>query len=174
MIQYDPQRWSDHLFDVKGSLIPEITLRVLSCVVWAVGVVAFDHYVGRVAMPATVHTLVGVALGLLLVFRTNSSYDRFWEGRQIWGSLVNESRNLARAAAVHLRGDRTCSDIVIRWAGAFPYAVKNVLRGTDGLGPIADEIPQRELGKGGVVPSIPRSRSRRGSPRGWSRRTTRV
>ena len=39
MIQYDPHRWSDHLFDVKGSLIPEITLRVLSCVVWAVAVV---------------------------------------------------------------------------------------------------------------------------------------
>ena len=52
--------------------------------------VAFDRYVGDVGIPATVHTLVGVALGLLLVFRTNSSYNRFWEGRQFWGSLVNE------------------------------------------------------------------------------------
>jgi len=114
MIQYDPHRWIDHLFDVKGSLIPEITLRVLSCVVWSVGVVAFDRYVGSIAIPPTVHTLVGVALGLLLVFRTNSSYDRFWEGREIWGRLVNESRNLARGLAVHLRRDPVLLESLIR------------------------------------------------------------
>ena len=145
MIQYDPHRWFEHLFDVKGSLIPEITLRVLSCVLWSVSVVAFHRWVWHVDMPATVHTLVGTALGLLLVFRTNSSYDRFWEGRQLWGSLVNESRNLARGASVHLRGDPVLLDHVIRWTGVFPYAVKNVLRGTEGLGPIADELPRAEL-----------------------------
>ena len=145
MIQYDPHRWLDHLFDIKGSLIPEITPRVLACVVWAVAVVAFDHHVRPVPMPATVHTLVGIALGMLLVFRTNSSYQRFWEGRQLWGSLVNGSRNLARAASVHLRGDPVILDHVIRWTGLFPYAVKNSLRGTDGLGPIADDLPKAEL-----------------------------
>jgi putative membrane protein len=145
MIQYNPQRWFDHLFDVKGSLIPEITLRVLLCVVWAVGVVAFHHWVGPVDIPSTVHTLLGTALGLLLVFRTNSSYDRFWEGRELWGSLVNESRNLARCAAVHLRGDPVLLGQVVRWTGAFPYAVKNTLRGTEGLGPIAHELPTAQL-----------------------------
>ena len=145
MIQYDPHRWLDHLFDIKGSLIQEITARVLACFAWSVGVVAFDHYVGGVGIPATVHTLVGVALGMLLVFRTNSSYNRFWEGRQLWGSLVNETRNLARAASVHLRGDPELMDHVIRWTGIFPYAVKNVLRGADGLGPIAETLPRAEL-----------------------------
>jgi putative membrane protein len=145
MIQYDPHRWLDHLFDVRGSLIPEITLRMLSCVVWAVGVVTFSRYVEVVAIPATVHTLLGTALGLLLVFRTNSSYDRFWEGRQLWGSLVNESRNLARGASVHLRGDPVLRDHVVRWTAVFPYAVKNVLRGSEGLGSIADGLPRAEL-----------------------------
>jgi ion channel-forming bestrophin family protein len=147
MIHYNPQRWLDHLFDVKGSLIPEITLRVLSCVAWTVGVVLFHNYVVLVEVPATVHTLLGIALGLLLVFRTNSSYNRFWEGREIWGRLINESRNLARGASVHLRNDPVLLDALIRWVGAFPYAVKNVLRGTDGLGPLADEIPKAELEK---------------------------
>jgi putative membrane protein len=145
MIQYDPHRWLDHLFDVKGSLIPEITSRVLACVLWSAAVVALQRQGWPLGMPSTVHTLVGTALGLLLVFRTNSSYNRFWEGRQLWGSLINESRNLARAASVHLRDDPLILEHVIRWAGAFPYAVKNVLRDTEGLGPIAADLPKAEL-----------------------------
>jgi len=43
----------------------------------------------------TMHSLVGFALSMLLVFRTNTAYDRWWEGRRLWGSLVNNSRNLA-------------------------------------------------------------------------------
>ena len=41
------------------------------------------------------HSLLGIVLGLFLVFRTNSAYDRWWEGRRLWGSLVNNTRNLA-------------------------------------------------------------------------------
>jgi len=44
---------------------------------------------------AVVHSLLGFVLGLFLVFRTNTAYDKWWEGRKIWGSLVNDSRNLA-------------------------------------------------------------------------------
>lgn len=43
----------------------------------------------------TLHSLIGAALSLLLVFRTNTAYERWWEGRKLWGSLVNRSRNLA-------------------------------------------------------------------------------
>lgn len=41
------------------------------------------------------HTLLGFAISMLLVFRTNTAYDRWWEGRKMWGALVNNSRNLA-------------------------------------------------------------------------------
>ncbi len=41
------------------------------------------------------HSLLGIVLGLFLVFRTNSAYDRWWEGRKLWGSLVNNTRVLA-------------------------------------------------------------------------------
>ncbi len=41
------------------------------------------------------HSLLGIVLGLFLVFRTNSAYDRWWEGRKLWGNLVNNTRNLA-------------------------------------------------------------------------------
>jgi putative membrane protein len=41
-----------------------------------------------------IHSLLGFVLSLLLVFRTNTAYDRWWEGRKLWGDLVNNSRNL--------------------------------------------------------------------------------
>lgn len=40
-------------------------------------------------------SLLGFAISILLVFRTNTAYERWWEGRKLWGSLVNSSRNLA-------------------------------------------------------------------------------
>jgi len=43
----------------------------------------------------TMHSLLGFVISMLLVFRTNTAYDRWWEGRKLWGSLVNNSRNLA-------------------------------------------------------------------------------
>ncbi|MBD3581145.1 bestrophin family protein [Flavobacterium selenitireducens] len=43
----------------------------------------------------TMHSMLGFVISLLLVFRTNTAYDRWWEGRKHWGSLVNNSRNLA-------------------------------------------------------------------------------
>lgn len=43
----------------------------------------------------SMHSLLGIVLGLFLVFRTNSAYDRWWEGRKMWGGIVNSTRNLA-------------------------------------------------------------------------------
>jgi ion channel-forming bestrophin family protein len=104
MINYDPHDWRSHLLDIRGSMLREIVGRVLTCVVWA-ALVTVAHELGpkylpglRLSVPTTVHSLVGTALGLLLVFRTNSSYDRFWEGRKLWGGMVRASHrfNLAR------------------------------------------------------------------------------
>ena len=76
--------------------------------------------------------------------------------------------------SVHLRSDPALRDSVIRWIGAFPYAVKNLLRGTDGLGPIADELPGAEIVWLPKKPSILRWQSRSGSPRAWSKPATRA
>lgn len=47
------------------------------------------------SLDITIFSLLGVVLSILLSFRTNSAYDRWWEGRKKWGELVNNSRNLA-------------------------------------------------------------------------------
>jgi ion channel-forming bestrophin family protein len=141
MIQYDPHKWFDHFFDIRGSLVREIIARVLLCVGWSALVVWFHIFVYPVGIPSLLHTLVGVALGLLLVFRTNASYDRFWEGRKLWGGIVNDSRNLVRLATVHLRDEPELLARLTQWTAAFPVAVKNVLRGDTDLGRHTPEIP---------------------------------
>ncbi len=48
--------------------------------------------------PSSIPAILGTAVSLLLAFRTNSAYDRWWEARKIWGSIVNDSRSLIRQA----------------------------------------------------------------------------
>ncbi|WP_434348923.1 bestrophin family protein [Myxococcus virescens] len=144
MIDYDPHRWWSYFHYLRGSMVREIVARVLVCVLWAVGVTAVHHHTRPLDIPATVHTLAGISLSLLLVFRTNASYDRFWEGRKLWGGIVNETRNLARASSVFMRRDAGLYGTLLRWISAFPYAAAASLRGERDLGPVASELPRDE------------------------------
>lgn len=138
MIHYDPHRWLDHFFDIRGSMVREILGRVALCVLWTTAIVVFHFKVRPLGIPSTLHNLVGLALGMLLVFRTNASYDRFWEGRKLWGGMVNECRNLVRAGAVHFGQDKDLLATLARWTAAFPYAAASTLRGTKDLGALKD------------------------------------
>ncbi|GAB4034391.1 bestrophin family protein [Spirosoma jeollabukense] len=72
---------------------------------------------------------MGILLSLLLIFRTNTAYDRFYEGRQAWGSLVNNCRNLAiYFNAVLPEGDVTSRQFYAKAISNFPFALKNHLR----------------------------------------------
>jgi ion channel-forming bestrophin family protein len=145
MIHYDPHKWLDHFFDIRGSLVREIFLRVTLCMVWTTGVVTIHFLWFPLQISSLLHSLVGLALGLLLVFRTNASYDRFWEGRKLWGGIVNETRNLVRSAAVLLAGDRALLHELTRWTAIFPYAAARGLQGERGLGPLASALPAGEI-----------------------------
>jgi ion channel-forming bestrophin family protein len=104
MIKYRATDSFRILFQLKGSVLPRILPRVLLCA--GLGVVAtYLHHTHHIYIPCMTHTLLGVALGLLLVFRTNTSYDRFWEGRKLFGAIVNRSRDIVRQAAVYIEGD---------------------------------------------------------------------
>ncbi len=85
MIKYDPHHSWLYLLNIRGGLLKEIVGRFGVTTLWAAGVVGFHLNVHKVGIPTTGHTLAGTALSLLLVFRTNSSYDRFWEGRKLGG-----------------------------------------------------------------------------------------
>ncbi|NOK13893.1 bestrophin family protein [Corallococcus exercitus] len=145
MVEYDPHRWWSYFHYLRGSMVKEIVGRVLMCVVWAAAVVGFSQHVRNVGVAPTVHTLAGISLSLLLVFRTNASYDRFWEGRKLWGGIVNETRNLARASEVFL-GRTPLYDALVRWTAAFPFATAAWLRGQQRhVGPHTDTLPPGEV-----------------------------
>jgi putative membrane protein len=166
MVDYDPHEWRSHLLDIRGSMIREIFGRVTTCMLWAVAVVCaheflLHHHQMSLAIPEQGHGLTGVALGLLLVFRTNASYDRFWEGRKQWGSIVNECRNLARQASIYFAQAPEVAHRVVFWTAAFAYASMHRLRGTSGLGPPADELPSAEVAAVGAESHVPLAVARR-------------
>lgn len=159
MVAYDPNKWTSHLFDIEGSLVREIMGRVTLCVAWSAIVFVLYQYgppvFRHLSMAETAHGMIGPALGLLLVFRTNSSYDRFWEGRKQWGGIVNETRNLARQAETWLSADAELANSVIRWTSAFAFATMNRLRGSNSIGAARQGLPAGDVSmieKSGHVP----------------------
>lgn len=145
MISYDPHHWIHHFFDIKGSMLREIVGRVFLSVLWSILVVYFHYHFYPIDVPTAGHSLVGVAMGLLLVFRTNSSYDRFWEGRKLWGSIINESRNLGRLARVLLKKDPELFHKLIYWNITFVYSTMYRLRGENKFGQVHPEIQERSF-----------------------------
>ncbi|MEO0540664.1 MAG: bestrophin family ion channel [Cyanobacteria bacterium P01_A01_bin.105] len=89
-------RWFALMWRLQGSVIPCILPRVLMCAGFALLVWRLYERGWPVSLPLVSGIVPSIVLGLLLVFRTNTAYERFWEGRKLWGTLVNTTRNLAR------------------------------------------------------------------------------
>ena len=112
MVQYNPKDWITFIFkfhksDTFRQLIPMMLLiGVYSASVCYLEIHFFklkdDSHVKNISI---MHTTVGFVLSLLLAYRTNTAYDRWWEGRKLWGSLVNNSRNLAIKLSAILEND---------------------------------------------------------------------
>lgn len=155
MIDYDPHLWRDHLLDIHGSMVKQIGYRVAAAVLWSVLVVQLYEHAWHIAIPITLHSLVGFALGLLLVFRTNAAYDRFWEGRRMWGGIVNECRNLARLSRVLLGGASPIHADIVKWAVVFCYATMSQLRTKRSIGQSASLLTAGDLEEALAAQHIP-------------------
>ncbi len=141
MIEYNSKVWLRHVFDFHKvdtfrALFPE-TLLVAG---YTAVVVLLERSVSRVWTDAdllrslssitTMHTLLGFIISILLVFRTNSAYDRWWEARKHWGALVNVSRNLAIKLQAFLPPSYLAERAFFAGAiGDFAVALKDHLRG---------------------------------------------
>jgi putative membrane protein len=125
--------WLRLAFQLRGSVIPSISKRVIGCGVFGI-LISLAYYLKLpVSKPVLGGIIPSIVLGLLLVFRTNTAYDRYWEGRKCWGTLLVNIRNLARQILVSVAeiepGDRQQKIAALRLLVAFAVATKLHLRG---------------------------------------------
>lgn len=136
MISYNPKEWFSFTFRLhKADTFRKLAPLLLGIAIYS-GAIAFlemeywKHPEKSFIRNITVmHTLLGFVISMLLVFRTNTAYDRWWEGRKFWGSLVNNSRNLAIKLSVMLPAEEKQYRLFFRKIiPAYAYALYNHLR----------------------------------------------
>jgi putative membrane protein len=134
------RHWFRVALSLKGSVIPAILPRVLLCSAFGFFISLLHQFGFSVSVPILSGIVPSLVLGLLLVFRTNTAYERFWEGRKAWGTLVNTVRNFARqiwgAIAERSPQDRQAKIDTLRLLVAFAVATKLHLRSE----PLNDEL----------------------------------
>ncbi|MBS1637617.1 MAG: hypothetical protein JST26_17010 [Bacteroidetes bacterium] len=144
MVAYNPKDWFKliiqfHKSDTFRRLIPAM----IGIGIYA-GLISYlenDILGWKMKNPTAIHAILGFVLSMLLVFRTNSAYDRWWEGRKIWGSFVNNSRNFSLKLDAFLPENHPDKKTLRILVSNYVFAVKNHLRGRY----IAEEFEECDL-----------------------------
>ncbi|NJK61156.1 MAG: hypothetical protein HC918_14250 [Oscillatoriales cyanobacterium SM2_1_8] len=142
--------------DLRGSVVVETLPKALWFGLWG-GAIAFLYKQGfsQVNLPLLSTLIPNLVLGLLLVFRTNTAYERYWDGRKAWGVIVSATRNLGRTLAIGVAAPESSAQAAQTKAlyllAAFALTTKNYLRGE----PATADIPPQFLGEE-QLDSIPR------------------
>lgn len=109
------------------------TLKILFPTIFLVGIYCYGVYYleveylhlnskSSISNIGMIHSLLGFVLSLLLVFRTNTAYDRWWEGRKLWGKLVNDSRNFViKINSILPENDVKNRTQIAKYLRFFPY-----------------------------------------------------
>ncbi len=149
MMNWEKDNWFRIALKAKGSVIPSIAGRVLGCALFGVLISILFYYRLPVYHKSLANTIPAVVLGLLLVFRTNTAYDRFWEGRKAWGAINNNVRNLARSLWLAVEEkhphDYPRKIAVLRLLPAFAIATKLHLRSQDLSPELAAELSSEQF-----------------------------
>jgi ion channel-forming bestrophin family protein len=150
MVKYNPQQWFSLIFhnyskQVMKTLTPAlIIMGVYSTACVYIIVDVFQWHESDFQPTLAMHSLMGIVLGLFLVFRTNTAYDRWWEGRRLWGGLVNSCRNLALKLNAYVsRENHEERDWFAKMIPNFAFAMKEHLRNGvqfEELEPIDDQF----------------------------------
>jgi ion channel-forming bestrophin family protein len=121
-----------------GGALPYIWKRLVVTTIFAIGTTVIQLHVKQFhfSLTATPFTLIGVPLGIFLGFRNTSAYDRFWEARKLWGSLVNTTRSITRQVMMLLNTDEANQGALLAFQKkyvhttiAFVHALRMHLRG---------------------------------------------
>ncbi len=136
MVDYNPKDWFTFIFrfhkaDTFRKLLPMImAIAAYSALVSYLELEYWNlSHNSHLRNLPTLHSLMGFVLSLLLVFRTNTAYDRWWEGRRLWGQLVNASRNMAIKLQAVLPAGSEDRAFFRRMIPNYAFSMKNHLRG---------------------------------------------
>ena len=137
MVSYNPKDWFTFIFRFhRGDTFKKLLPMMLGIAAYSAGIAFLELEYWKLAETSHVknitimHTMLGFVISLLLVFRTNTAYDRWWEGRRMWGQLVNNSRNLAIKLAVML-SDKEEKAIFRRLIPAYADVLNQHLKNRD-------------------------------------------
>lgn len=142
--------WLRLVFSLRGSELLRIRFRLLAVFTLSL-ILTLLYERGTLISPLTppILSLTGLALGIFLGFRNNTSYDRFWEGRKLWGSLVNTSRTWARElTSLDQPGASGLSSLAQRQVYrviAFVHALRMTLRNQMQRAELAPFLSEQEL-----------------------------
>ncbi|KAE9977312.1 hypothetical protein EG328_004554 [Venturia inaequalis] len=134
--RHEARRWPAVLRVTKDSVHGSVIIQVLFHCLFTALVLAFDMYHSPVTMPGIIVPSLSIVVGLMLVFRNGSSYDRFWTGRNHFTAVITATRNLTRFFLTYSKNandesteaERADTESVIRILIAMLYAVKHNLR----------------------------------------------
>jgi putative membrane protein len=142
-----PRFWSE-VFTLRNSVTPGIKWRIAIFGAMAGAVWAFGTFTGMIPTSEIApYELIGVTLAVLLMIRTNSGYDRWYEGRKLWGGIVNQTRNLAQVALVYGPEDRKWREEFVHWVAAFPHVCRHSLRSETDIDDMQGVLNDQQLGE---------------------------
>jgi len=119
---------------VNGSITPKVLKQVLAATLYATFISVMSLFFHWLSISVSPFEYAGLVMGLILVFRVNAGYDRWWEARKIWGNLVNNSRNLGIIITSYVDKNKTEEiEQLIHYCAAMPYLMKNFLRDDDSI-----------------------------------------
>ena len=122
---------------IRGSVTPKVFKKVITMVLYSLLVSFAYDFMPAISLPIGPFEYAGFMMGLILVFRVNSGYDRWWEARKIWGNLVNQSRNLAIIVLNYPKTNNTEWKInLTNYIAALPWLMKSNLRGSKSINEI--------------------------------------
>lgn len=134
-------------------VLGKIKIELILVVLYVVSFDLIHRYFEAVAMniPIAIPTIIGTVISLLLAFKSNQAYDRWWEARMIWGAIVNDSRTLIRQVIgfyedpdFSVEADEFKENFAKRQA-AWCYSLGQSLRGKDPLKPIRNLLTPEEF-----------------------------
>ena len=134
MIEYDPEKRLHVIFSYQGTILPAVMNYEAGILIWTGILIFIYNFFGGFGfeLGSQLHTFLGVALVFLLVMRTNSSYDRYWDGRKQLGVLGITARNLAiKSNTVIPKEEKGFRTEISSLIGAYVLSVKEHLR--DGI-----------------------------------------